>query len=121
MFARDLHVLLAIFTIATTILATLEGTVRWIRGHPAGRAAGRTRTAVVMSAAMTATAGIALVISGKHPHEWLHLIYAALAFSLIPLADNAASTLRSDRGKALVRVGGGFTCLIVLVRLFATG
>lgn len=121
MFARDLHVLLAILTTVATVLATLEGAVRWIRGYPAGMAAGRTRAAVVMSAAMTATAGIALLISGKHPHEWLHLIYAALAFSLIPLADNAASTLRSGRGKALVRVGGGFTCLIVLVRLFATG
>lgn len=121
MFARDLHVLLAIFTIAATTLATLEGAVRYARGIPAGVAAGRTRAAVVMSAAMTAAAGIALVISGKHPHEWLHLIYAALAFSLIPLADNAASTLNSNRGKALVRVGGGFTCLIVLTRLFATG
>lgn len=121
MFARDVHVLLAIFTIVATILATLEGAFRYVRGYPAGIAASRTRTAVVMSAAMTATAGIALLISGKHPSEWLHLIYATLAFSLIPLADNAASTLHTDRGKALVRFGGGITCLIVLTRLFATG
>jgi hypothetical protein len=121
MFARDLHVLLAILTIATALIATLEGAVRFVRGYPANIAADRTRIAVVMAAAMTATAGIALLISGKRPGEWLHLIYAALVFSMIPLTDNAAETLRSHRGKALARVGGGLTCLLVITRLFATG
>jgi len=121
MFARDLHVLLAILTVIAALIATLEGAVRAVRGLPAGVAAGRTRTAVVMATAMTATAGVALLISGKHPGEWLHLIYAAFAFSLIPMADNAATSIKSNRGKAMARVGGGLTCLIVITRLFATG
>lgn len=121
MFARDLHVLLAILTTLAAVAATCEGAVRVVRDFPSGIAAGRTRAAVVMAAAMTAAAGIALVVGGKRPGEWLHLIYAALAFSLIPLTDNAASSLQSNRGKAFVRVGGGLTCLIVIARLFATG
>lgn len=121
MFARDLHLLLAILTILAVLIATLEGAVRAVRGRPAGVATGRTRTAVVMAVAMTATAGIALLVSGKRPGEWLHLVYAAFAFSLIPMSDNAATSLKSDRGKALARLGGGLVCLVVITRLFVTG
>ena len=121
MFARDLHVFLAILTMLAVVVATLEGTVRALRGRPAGVAAARTRTAVLFSVAMTSTAGVALLISGRHPGEWLHLIYVALAFSLIPVADNAGTLLHSDRGKGLVRLGGGLVALVVVTRLFATG
>lgn len=121
MFTRDLHILLAILTILAVLVATIEGAVRAVRGLPAGVAAGRTRTAVVMATVMTATAGVALLISGKHPGEWLHLIYAAFAFGLIPMADNSATSMKSDRGKGLARFGGGLVCLVVITRLFVTG
>lgn len=121
MFARDLHVLLAILTLLTVFVATVEAAVRTVRGHPAGITAGKIRNAVAISVLMTATAGLALLISGKHPKEWLHLIYVALAFALIPMSDEAATSLKSNRGRALARLGGGLTCLIVITRLFATG
>jgi len=120
-FARDLHVLLAILTMLSVVIGTLEGAVRAVRGRPAGIAADRTRTAVVFSVVLTAAAGLALLVGGHRPHEWLHIIYVVLALGLMPVADNAATMLRSDRGKALTRVGGGLVSLVVVTRLFATG
>jgi hypothetical protein len=121
MFAQDLHIPLAILTMLAVFVATLEGAVRAVRARPAGVAAERTRTAVVLAVAMTAAAGVALLVGGHHPKEWLHLIYATLAFSLVPVADNAGTMLQSDRGKGLARLGGGLVCLVVVTRLFATG
>ena len=121
MFARDLHVLLAIFTILVVVVATIEGAVRAIRKRPEDAATSQTRTMVLLSSAMTASAGIGLLVSHKHPGQWLHLIYAAFAFAIIPMADNSALTLKTNRGKGLARFGGGVVCLLVIARLFATG
>lgn len=118
---KDLHIILAILTTASVIVATFEGAFRSIRKSPAGDFTFRTLVAVLISAAVTALAGIALLISGEHPKEWLHLLYAALAFGLIPFADNASRSLPTDRGRGLYRFAGGIVCLLVLTRLFVTG
>lgn len=121
MFATDLHLLLAAVTAVTVFAATAEGAVRVGRGRPAGVAAARTRTAVLFSVGMAAAAGLALLVKGHRPAEWLHLLYAALAFALIPVSDEAAGALQSDRARAMARLGGGLVALVVVVRLFATG
>lgn len=121
MFARDLHILLAILTMLTVVIATLEGAVRAFWKRPAGIATVRTMAAVVLSVVMNSAVGVVLLLNGKRPGEWLHLIYVALAFSLIPVADNAGTLLESDRSKGLVRFGGGLVALVVVTRLFATG
>jgi hypothetical protein len=118
---QGLHVSLAILTTLAVLLATLEGAVRAIRGRPAGPAMLRTLIAVLISVVVTAIAGVALLITGHHLKEWLHLLYAALAFGLIPFADNASLSLRTNRSKGLYRFGGGIVCLLVLTRLFVTG
>lgn len=118
---KSLHVLLAILTTASVLAATGEGLVRVVRKTPAGNAAWRTLVAVLVSAGVTAVAGVALLISGEHPKEWLHLLYAALAFGLIPFADNASISIPNNRTRGLYRVTGGLVCLIVLTRLFVTG
>lgn len=118
---KDLHIWLAILTIVVVLIATVEGAVRAIRGLPVGVAAIRTRWAVLISVVVTAVAGVALLISGERPKEWLHLLYVALAFGLIPFADDAATSLRTNRAKGLYRFGGGVVCLLVLTRLFVTG
>ncbi len=46
---------------------------------------------------------------------------AALAFALIPFADNPSISLPNNRTRGLYRVVGGLVCLIVLTRLFVTG
>ncbi|HEU4947914.1 MAG TPA: hypothetical protein VFT31_12235 [Kribbella sp.] len=103
------------------VAATVEGAVRAITARPAGTAAKGTRDATVLAAGMTAASGLALLITGHRPAEWLHLVYAALALGLVPVADNAGTTLRSDRGKALARLGGGLVSVVVIARLFQTG
>jgi len=121
MLLKDLHVWLAILTTAIVLVATLEGAVRMVRGVPAGEAAFRTLVAVLFSVVVTALVGVGLIITGHRPKEWLHLLYVALAFGLIPFADNASTSLRSNRTRGLYRFGGGVVCLLVLTRLFVTG
>lgn len=118
---KSLHIALAILTSLSVLAATAEGSVRVIRKTPAGNAAWRTLVAVLISAGVTALAGVALLISGEHPKEWLHLLYAALAFGLIPLADNASISLPSNRTRGVYRAVGGLLCLVILSRLFVTG
>lgn len=118
---KDLHVWLAILTTLTVLAATVEGAVRAIRARPAGDAAFRTLIAVLISVFITVLAGVALLLTHQRPKEWLHLLYAALAFGLIPFADNAGLSLRTNRGRGLYRLAGGIVCLLVLTRLFVTG
>lgn len=118
---KGLHVLLAILTTLSVLAATVEGVIRMVRKTAAGDAAWRTLVAVLISAGVTALAGVALLISGEHPKEWLHLLYAALAFGLIPFADNASISLRNNRTRGLYRFIGGLVCLVILSRLFVTG
>jgi len=114
-------VLLALFSVLVVVTATGEGAVRAWAGRPAGRAAEWTRSAVLLVVGMVLASGLALLVGAHRPKEWLHLAYGLLAFGLIPVADNAAAGLGSDRAKALARLGGGLTSLLVLLRLFQTG
>jgi len=118
---KDLHAWLAILTTLTILIATVEGAVRAVRQTVAGRAASWSGIAVIVSAGLAASAGVALLITHHHPKEWLHLLYAALAFGLIPFADNASNSLETNRQKGLYRLAGGVVCLLVLTRLFVTG
>ncbi|MDQ3158248.1 MAG: hypothetical protein M3Q98_16270 [Actinomycetota bacterium] len=70
---------------------------------------------------MTASSGLALLVTGQRPQEWLHVVSALLELGLVPIADNAAVAFRSDRGKGLLRFGGGIVSIVVLSRLFQTG
>ncbi len=121
MFAHDMHLLLAALTALTVVAATADGAVRAITARPAGIAAERTRDAALLAVAATAASGVALLVTGHRPLEWLHMVYTALAVGLVPVADNAGAALRSDRARALARVGGGLVCLVVIARLFQTG
>lgn len=118
---KGLHIVLAILTTLSVLAATAEGAIRFVRKTSAGDAAWRTLVAVLISAGVTALAGVALLISGEHPKEWLHLLYAALAFGLIPFADNASISLQNNRTRGLYRFVGGLVCLVILSRLFVTG
>jgi len=118
--AKDVHLTLAILSVLTLFAATIEGLIRAIKSKPAGAAAGRLGIAVLVVVGITAAAGVALLISGKRPHQWLHLVYAAMAFGLIPVADNAAFAMESPRNSGLARFGGGVVALLVVARLFVT-
>jgi hypothetical protein len=120
MFARDLHFLLAIATLAAIIAVAAEAAVRLVRGRLPGRFVARSLAVVLILVVMATAGGLALLVGGHRPREWWHAMYAGFAFAMIPLADSI--TLRaSARWKALARLLGALVALEVIVRLFQTG
>jgi hypothetical protein len=119
-FAHDLHLLLALTSLAVMVLVAGEGAVRLVAARPPGRLATVGSGAVTILVGMTAAGGLALLLAGRRPTEWLHLIYALLAFGLVPLADSLVAQA-SPRRRALARLLGALIAAVVILRLFATG
>jgi hypothetical protein len=120
MFAHDLHLLLAFASMAVIAAVATEGAVRLVRAGPPGRVASVGSGAVAVLLGMTAAGGLALLLGGQRPKEWLHLVYALLAFGLVPLADSFAAQA-TPRRRAVARLVGALVALVVIARLFATG
>jgi hypothetical protein len=119
-FAHDLHLLLALASLAVMVLVAGEAAVRVVRPRPPGRLAAAGLGAVTILLGMAAAGGLALLLAGRRPAEWLHLLYALLAFGLVPLADSL-TTQASPRRQALARLLGALIAAVVILRLFATG
>ena len=77
--------------------------------------------AAVILLGMTAAGGLALLVGGQRPKEFLHLVYALLALGLVPLADALCGAQASPPRRALARLGSGLVAAGVIARLFATG
>jgi hypothetical protein len=120
MFAHDLHLLLALASLAVMVLVAGEGAVRLVRAQPPGRLAAVGSGAVTVLLGMAAAGGLALLLGGHRPTEWLHLLYALLAFGLVPLADSLVAQA-TPRRRALARLLGALVVAVVILRLFATG
>jgi hypothetical protein len=120
MFAHDLHLLLALVSLAVMVLVAGEGAVRLVRAQPPGKLAGVGSGTVTILLGMAAAGGLALLLGGHRPAEWLHLLYALLALGLVPLADSL-TTQASPRRQALARLLGALVAGVVILRLFATG
>jgi len=119
-FAHDLHVTLALASIVAMLLVAGEGAVRLVRARPSAKAASVGLGAAAILLGMTVAGGLALLAGGQRPKEFLHLVYALLAFGLVPLADSLAAQA-SPRRRALARLVGGLVAAGVIARLFATG
>ncbi len=120
MFAHDLHVALASVTLLGFTAAAVEGGVRAVHGHHPGRPARAGLNVAVVLVGMTAAAGLAMLVRGERPREWLHVLYALLAFGMVPAMDSMALHAGA-RAKGWARFAGGVVALAVVVRLFATG
>jgi hypothetical protein len=119
-FAHDLHLLLALTSLAVMALVAAEGAARLVAARPPGRLAAASSATVTILLGMTSAGGLALLVGGHRPSEWLHLVYALLALALIPFADSLMSQA-SPRRRALARLGGALIAAVVIARLFATG
>ncbi len=75
---------------------------------------------VVIGVGVTAAGGLAMLARGERPREFLHYVYAALAFGLIPIGDSLAARA-SPRRRAAARFLAVLVALGVVTRLFATG
>jgi hypothetical protein len=118
--ARDLHDLLALLSIVTMGIVVLEGGARTVRGVPPGRWASRLSDVMLVLIGITAAGGLALLAGGHRPRDFLHLLYAVLAFGAIPVADQLARHT-PPRRRALARFVGALVGFGVIARLFATG
>jgi hypothetical protein len=84
-----------------------------------GRRFDRFQALVVALFLVAAVAGVGLLITGGQPRESLHLVYAAIAIGVVPLARSFVPATDRRAGIAALAV---FVVLgFVVYRLFATG
>jgi len=107
-FAYDLHVTLALASIVAMLLVAGEGAVRLVRAQPPAKAASAGWSAVAVLLGMTAAGGLALLAGGQRPKEFLHLVYALLAFGAGPpcrLPDGPGEPASAGAGQIPWRAG----------------
>lgn len=111
--------------LAWTAVAGVVAGVGWsaalaISGRTGGPAFERFQAAVVSLLVIAAASGLGLLALGARPTEGLHLLYAAIAVGLIPLARSFLGRATGRRATGLLLIAfavlGG-----VLFRLFTTG
>jgi hypothetical protein len=119
-FAHDLHVALTSATLVGFLAAAIEGGIRAVHRGEAGGAARAGLNISVVLVGMTAAAGLAMLVRGDRPLEWLHVLYALLVFGMIPALDSVALQA-GPRAQGFARFAGGVLGLVVIARLFATG
>lgn len=120
MFAHDLHVTLAAVSVAAVAAAGLEGVVRSVRGRPPSRISSFASGVVLVLVGMTAAGGLAMLVRGERPLELLHLVYAGLLLTAFPVAQSLTAGA-SARARGLVTAVAALICLVLILRLFATG
>jgi hypothetical protein len=120
LFAHDLHVSLAVATVVAMVGAAIEAGGRAVTGRPPGRLAAAMSAILIVVVGMTAAGGLAMLVRGERPKEFLHFVYAAVAFVPIPIGDSLAAHA-SPRRRAAARFLTVLVALGVIARLFATG
>jgi hypothetical protein len=115
-----LHGALALASIAVVLLTGAEAAVRAWRVLPAGRLADRLMTLAVLVLGITSAGGLGLLIGGASPSEGLHLVYAALAFAILPLTASLFGKV-SARARGIAIAVAAIVALGIIVRLVQTG
>ena len=101
-------------------VAGVEGGVRAFRRVAPGAWASRAASWVLIVIAMTSAGGLGLLVSGKRPAETLHLLYGALAFAAIPIADSLTKSW-TPRSKGVATMLSSILAVVLVARLIATG
>ncbi|MEX0630404.1 MAG: hypothetical protein WEE67_08620 [Chloroflexota bacterium] len=91
-----------------------------VSGRSGGPAFERFQAAMVSLLLIGAASGVILLVAGARPTDALHLLYAAIAIGLVPLARSFLGRLSDRRTAAAILVA--FVALgAVIYRLFTTG
>lgn len=115
-----LHLALAYLAIAGVVAGVAWSAVLAVSGRAGGPAFVRFQAAVVSVLVVAAASGLILLFLAEAPTDGLHLLYAAVAVALVPLA-------RSFLGRASGREAAGLLLVAfavlggVVYRLFTTG
>lgn len=117
---ETIHHVIAFGAVAIVAIGIGWSFVLAVTKRTAGSSFERFQAAVVSLLIVAAASGVLLLISGARPAEGLHLLYAAIAIAIIPLARSFFGRASAGRAAALMLVvfavlGG------VVYRLFTTG
>lgn len=115
-----IHLLLAYATVAAVVVGLSWSTLLVTGKRPLGPSFERFQAAVVSLVIVAAVSGAVLLAAGARPADGLHLLYAAVAVAVIPLARSFLARAGDRRAAALLLVG--FVALGAMIyRLFTTG
>ena len=115
-----IHRFIAYAAIAGIIVGIGWSVVLTVSGRAGGPRFERFQAALVSVFVVGAASGLIMLVSGARPAEGLHLLYAAIAIALIPLARSFLG--RASGRSATVLLLVAFVVLgAVVYRLFTTG
>ena len=115
-----IHRLLAYAAVATTAVGVAWSLLLIGRRRPDVPGFERFQAAVVSLIIVGAASGTVLLVMGARPAESLHLLYAAVAVAIIPLARSFVGRT-NERREGLVLLAGFVVLAAVVYRLFTTG
>ena len=115
-----LHLVLAYAAVVGVVVGIAWAAVLVITQRPGSPAFERFQAAVVAVVIVGAASGLVRLASGARPADGLHLLYAAIAIGLIPLARSFMGRA-SGRGPAVFLLVAFVVLGAVLFRLFTTG
>ena len=101
-------------------LVAVEAAWRAWRRSPPGDIAERLEGILLVVLVIAIAGGLGLLVGGARPRELLHLVYAIVVLSALPIA----ATLTKDaspRSRGLAGVVAAVVALVVVARLFGTG
>ena len=114
-----IHRLLAYAAAAVTVVGIAWSLLLVLRSRQAAPGFERFQAAVVSLIIVGAASGVLLLLSGARPGEGLHLLYAVIALTIIPLARSFLGRTSERRTAVLLLVA--FVALgAVIYRLFTT-
>lgn len=115
-----LHLALAYAAVAGAVIGTGWSAILVITRRAGGPAFERFQAAVVAALVVGAASGLVMLAGGARPTDGLHLLYAAIAVALIPLARSFMSR-SGGRGPAALLLVAFIVLGALLYRLFTTG
>ena len=114
-----IHRILGYGTVVAVAVGLVWSVAATRSGASGDRRFARFQAVVVGLFIVAAVAGAGLLITGGQPKEGLHVVYAAVAIALLPLARSFVPA--TDRRAGIAVVAGFVVLGLVLYRLFATG
>ncbi len=102
------------------VLVGAEAGWRAWRRMPSGRATDQLEGLLLVVLVVTIAGGLGLLVVGGRPRELLHLVYAIVVLSALPIA-GTVSRQASPRARGAASLAGALVALVVVGRLFGTG
>ena len=118
--AAQIHIWVAVASLAIALLVGLEAGWRAIRRSPPGRAASRLGSLLLLAMGLAIAGGLGILAGGGTPRELLHFVYAVFAIGTLPVLAKISEAWQPRR-RGFAVLFGAFVTLVAVLRLAATG